>query len=133
MVMVIIMVMVMIIVMVMVMIMVIIMVMIMVMVIVMVIVTVTIMVIIIMVIIIMVMVMIMPLPFTVLVAFGTPGHFVCSLDVCPLARSQQKQVLKTLEIEKWRRHVADTGSPECQSKFDSRILLVVACSRELES
>lgn len=40
---------------------------------------------------------------------------------CLVRRDQRKKALKALEIEKWQRHIGDTGSPECQSERNKTI------------
>eukprot|EP00903_Cladosiphon_okamuranus_P005386 g5377.t1 len=41
-----------------------------------------------------------------------PVRRVLSIDNSDMP--QKKKLLKRLEVEKWQRHAADTGSPECQ-------------------
>lgn len=41
----------------------------------------------------------------------------------PASRPQKKKLLKRLELEKWQRHVGDTGSPECQSEWHMSVSL----------
>eukprot|EP00904_Undaria_pinnatifida_P009603 jgi/Undpi1/5773/HiC_scaffold_2.g01047.m1 len=41
-----------------------------------------------------------------------PVRRVLSIDNSDMG--QKKRMLKRLEMEKWQRHVGDTGSPECQ-------------------